>query len=172
MKIKSLPLIALALFASSAVFVHAGDDSAKAKSDAAFAKKAAMSNLTEVELGRVAEEKAESSDVKSFAKMMVADHSNANVELVKIAKSEKIELPTEVDAKNQAMVDKLAEKSGAEFDKEYVGHMVKHHEKSVKMYRAVSEDASNPQIQEFAKETLPALEKHLEEAKELQTKLS
>lgn len=43
---------------------------------------------------------------------------------------------------------------------------------SVKMYRAVSEDASSPQLQEFAKETLPTLEKHLQEARELQSKLS
>jgi len=49
--------------------------------DKAFIMKAAKGGMQEVELGQMVSEKAQSDDVKQFAKRMVDDHTKANEEL-------------------------------------------------------------------------------------------
>ena len=50
--------------------------------------------MMEVAMGKLAEEKGQSDDVKSFGKRMVADHSKANDELKSIAQQKGIKLPS------------------------------------------------------------------------------
>ena len=47
-------------------------------SDASFMKKAAEGNKAEVELGKMAKQKASSDAVKSFGERMMTDHQQAN----------------------------------------------------------------------------------------------
>src|SRR5215212_5181894 len=72
--------------------------------DKTFAMKAAMGGMAEVELGKLASEKATSPDVKQFAQRMVTDHGKANDELKTVASKESIDLPTSLDGKHQATV--------------------------------------------------------------------
>src|SRR5881398_3992312 len=80
--------------------VAVAQDSPAAKSsslsvkDKTFMKKAAKGGMMEVAMGKLAEEKGQSDDVKSFGKRMVADHSKANDELKKIASQKNAKLPT------------------------------------------------------------------------------
>ena len=57
-------------------------------------KKAAKGGMMEVTMGKVAEQNAQSDDVKSFGKRMVTDHSKANDELKSIASKKGFELPS------------------------------------------------------------------------------
>ncbi len=67
-----------------------------------FVKKAAEGGLAEVELGKLATQKASSEEVKKFGQKMVDDHSKANEPLKQVAGSEGIELPTTLSAKDKA----------------------------------------------------------------------
>ncbi len=51
------------------------------------------SNQMEVAAGKLAEEKGQSKDVKSFGKTLVTDHTASDRKVMALAKSEKIELP-------------------------------------------------------------------------------
>src|ERR1700759_4825875 len=84
------------------------------KDDAKFAVAAAAGGLAEVELGQLAQQKANDSQVKDFGTMMVADHSKANAELKTLAGSKGIALPATLDNGEKQIKDKLARKSGAE----------------------------------------------------------
>ena len=99
--------------------------------DTDFMNKAAQGGMAEVELGKLAASKGANADVKKFGQQMVDDHSKANSELKTVAASKSITLPTEVNAEQKAMMDKLSKLSGAAFDKEYVKGMVEDHEKDV-----------------------------------------
>src|SRR4029079_5565623 len=96
---------------------------------------AAMDGMTEVALGNLALQRAQSDSVKQFAQQMVTDHTAANTELTQLAAGKNVTLPTALDAKHQAMVDKLSKLSGADFDREYMKMMVNDHEKAVKMFQ-------------------------------------
>ncbi|GAB3956208.1 hypothetical protein GCM10028805_45340 [Spirosoma harenae] len=128
-----------------------------------FAVKAANGGMLEVELGRMAQEKAASKDVKDFGAMMVKDHSKANDELKSIAATQNITLPSTLGEDEQKHVNEMAKLSGAEFDKKYVSMMVDDHKDDIDLFKKASEDnETNPAVKEFATKTLPVLQKHMD----------
>lgn len=135
--------------------------------DHSFVMDAAMGGLMEVELGRVAAQRGSSDAVKQFGQRMVDDHSAANQELMSIASSKGMTLPTAVDEKHQQDVTKLSALSGAEFDRAYSKMMLKDHEKDVKEFERQSAKGSDAEIRAFATKTLPTLQEHLQMARML-----
>jgi putative membrane protein len=131
-----------------------------------FVEKAAVSGLTEVEAARIALSKSQDPSVRSFAERMVQDHTMANTELKGIAASKGIEVPSEPDAEHQARLDKLASKSGPEFDLEYSRHMNMDHSKAVALFESASK-SPDVAVAGFAKKTLPKLKEHKKLAEKL-----
>jgi putative membrane protein len=76
--------------------------------------------MAEVALGKLASEKAVNPQVKEFGAMMITDHTKANEELMAIAKTKNITLPTAPDADHQKMAADLAAKTG----KDLIKHML------------------------------------------------
>ena len=136
-------------------------------SDRHFMDKAAQGGMAEVELGQLAEKNAQSQQVKDFGKRMVDDHSKANDQLKQVASKEAVNLPTTLDAKDQATLDHLSKLHGAAFDKAYMHDMVMDHEKDVAEFKRESQDAHSPDLKSWASNTLPTLESHLQEAKKI-----
>ena len=132
------------------------------RSDRKFMEKAAEGGMAEVQLGKLAAEKASSAEVKQFGQRMVDDHSKANDQLKQIATSKGVQLPTGLDRSTQREMDKLSKMSGADFDREYMKHMVSDHKKDVSEFKTESNRAKDPQVKQFAATTLPTLQQHLE----------
>ncbi|HYV14098.1 MAG TPA: DUF4142 domain-containing protein [Pyrinomonadaceae bacterium] len=132
-----------------------------------FIMDAAMGGMMEVELGRVAAEKGMSDAVKQFGQRMVDDHSKANSELMSLASSKGITLPTELDAKHREQVTKFSAMSGAELDREYTKMMVSDHRKDVSEFEKQSRRGTDPDLKAFATKTLPTLQEHLRMAEAL-----
>ncbi len=132
-----------------------------------FIMDAAMGGLMEVELGRVATEKGASEAVKQFGQRMVDDHSKANAELMSLASSKGMTLPTAIDEKHREQVTKLSAMSGAEFDRAYINMMVSDHNKDVAEFEKESTKGGDPDLKAFATKTLPTLKEHQQMAKVL-----
>ena len=131
-----------------------------------FAVEAANGGMMEVDLGRMAEEKGVSNDVKEFGKMMVADHSKANDELKTLATAKNITLPATIGEDKQEHVNDLAKLSGKEFDKKYVSMMLDDHQKDVDAFEKASKnDEIDADVKAFAAKTLPTLQQHLDRIK-------
>src|SRR4051812_34394375 len=124
----------------------------------------AKDGMAEVELGRLAADKASNADVKKFGQRMVDDHTKANDELKMIASSKNITLPTAVDAKHKATADRLSKLSGAAFDAAFMQTMVQDHRKAVASFKRESQTGKDAEIKAFAGKTLPTLEDHLKMA--------
>lgn len=137
------------------------------KADATFIKKAAGGGMAEVELGRLATEKASNPDVKQFGQRMVDDHSKANDQLKQVAAEKHVTLPTGISAKDKATKAKLEALSGDQFDRAYMENMVKDHKQDVAEFQKASKSASDPQIKDWASQTLPTLQDHLKEAQRI-----
>jgi putative membrane protein len=83
-----------------------------------FLTKAMDANMAEIELGRLALEKASNADVKRFAQMMVDDHSKALDALKPIASKGGVPMVAQLDDTHRDLRDRLSRLSGAEFDRE------------------------------------------------------
>jgi putative membrane protein len=136
-------------------------------SDTQFAKKAAQGGLAEVKMGQLAQDKGTSDSVKKFGQRMVEDHTKAGDELKKAAAQENITLPDDVSAKDKATYDALSKLSGAAFDRAYARDMVKDHEEDVAEFDKEANGGQKPAIKDFASQTLPTLQDHLKQAKEM-----
>lgn len=128
--------------------------------DKGFVDKAASGGMAEVKLSKLAMDKAQSMEVKQFARKMVEDHTKANVELKQIAEKKSLVVPTAMDDKHQKIYDKLVKLEGASFDKEYMRAMAGDHDDAVKLFKDQSERGQDPELKSFAMKTLPTIEKH------------
>jgi len=134
--------------------------------DAKFAHEAALGGMAEVEMGKVAVQKASNEKVKQFGQRMIDDHTKAGDELKTLAAKKSITLPTELDAKDKAMVDKMSGMSGAAFDKAYMRDMVKDHHKDIAEFQKEAGNGSDQDLKGWASATLPTLQEHLRLAQE------
>ncbi|WP_128546499.1 DUF4142 domain-containing protein [Larkinella soli] len=147
---------------------EANDDKDVREDDSEFAVKAASGGLMEVELGRLAQQKAQSQRVKDFGAMMVEDHTKANNELKTLATAKNISLPATMGEEHRKHVDDLSKLSGAEFDREYIDLMVKDHDEDIKHFKEAADDAKDTDMKAFAAKTLPVLQKHHDAVKAIQ----
>jgi putative membrane protein len=168
--------VTLSAVGSWAVLAHQDSPSAATRTttkirpamgDAHFAKEAAQGGMAEVKLGELAEEKGSNDSVKSFGKRMVDDHSKAGDKLKEVASRESITLPTDISAKDQATYDRLAKLNGVAFDRAYARDMVKDHEADVAAFQREASGGKDDSLKSFASETLPTLQDHLKQAKEM-----
>jgi putative membrane protein len=136
------------------------------RADRNFFTTAAEDGMAEVELGKLAQQKGSSEQVKSFGGQMVTDHGKANDELKALAATKGVTLPT-TPGKHQKDIDKLAKKSGADFDRDYARHMVDAHRKAVSLFEKTAKSGDDGDVKAFAGKTLPTLQQHMEHAKTL-----
>jgi putative membrane protein len=141
-------------------------------SDEFFLRNAAEGSMAEVKLGQLAEEKAESPEVKNFAKRMVEDHTKALEELKQIAAQEGINLPTDLSHKDAQTCERLANLSGPEFDRAYAQEMLKDHQKDISEFKRGEIAAQKPALKQFAQHELPTLQTHLELGQRMQAHVS
>ncbi|HUC82794.1 MAG TPA: DUF4142 domain-containing protein [Flavisolibacter sp.] len=133
--------------------------------DSTFVMKAAMGGMMEVESGNVAQQNGNHDRVKSFATMMVNDHSKANSELMALVSGRGITLPTALPQDMQSHMEEMKKMKGAAFDKHYMGMMVNDHQKTITDFQSQANNGSDPELKAWAAKTLPVLQMHADSAK-------
>jgi putative membrane protein len=131
--------------------------------DKSFMKEAAKGGQMEVDMGKMAQQKGKSADVKKIGSTMVADHTKANNELMAIAKKKGVDLSKEKPAAH-SMGD-------ANFDKDYINMMVKDHEKDLSAFQAEAKNGTDADVKAFASKTSAVIKKHLDMVKTAQAKM-
>lgn len=137
-------------------------DERKSEKDAEFLVEAASINLQEIKLGELAQKKATLNDVKDLGKMMVKAHTAALADLKKLAASKNVVLPATLPEDGQDAYDKLNDKTGADFNKEYCDMMVKGHKDAIDQFEWASSKAQDGDIRNWASSMLPELNEHLD----------
>jgi len=137
------------------------------EADQRFMDKAALGNMAEVDLGKLAEQNAQSQEVKSFGERMVTDHTKADDQLKQVAAEQGVTLPAGLNSEFEATRARLAKLQGAAFDKAYMKDMVTDHKKDVAEFERESKMADDPALKNWASQTLPTLQSHLQEAEKI-----
>lgn len=135
-----------------------------------FASEAARAGMLEVKLADLALQKSNNSDVKSFAREMKQDHTQADQKLEQAVGSSG-QLPINLNADQQQQVSSLESKSGTAFDRAYADQAVQDHQKAVSLFQSASTSAPTEQLRNYASQTLPTLKDHLKRAQQLQSKV-
>lgn len=142
------------------------------KQDTDFFEDAAQGGLLEVRLGQLAVKNATNEEVRKYAQRMIDDHSKLNTQLAQIAHQKRgLVVPNALDKKHQNEIDKLAQQTGAKFDRDYMSRMVDDHEKDVKAFDKQARDGKDADLKALAASTLPTLQDHLTQAKEIESRL-
>ena len=160
----------ISLFLASGALAWAGVAAADVShGDREFMEKAAEAGHTEIDASKLAQSKASSAEVKSFASTMITDHSKVGSELDQLAASKNVKVPTEPSVAQRAKIKLLEASSGTSFDKHYANEIgVAAHKDAVALFQKEAAQGSDPDVKAFAAKTLPGLNHHLEMATALQ----
>ena len=153
--------LGMALVVAGLLVPRANAATPVATADQGFILAAAQGGMTEVKLGELAAQKGTRDDVKEFGQTMVKDHTAINDDLKALAAQKGVTLPDSLDAKHQAMVDRMAALTGSEFDDAYIADTIKAHQQDAKAFNAESAATKDADIKSFVDKSIPVVEAHL-----------
>lgn len=136
-----------------------------------FLKEAASINVMEMQMGRLARDRAEKPEVKEFGEQLELDHGTAYDDLQRVAAANNVKLPRQVERKHNVLMARLTRLSGREFDRNFVQAMIRSHTKSVARFKKANRRLDDDDLRAWSVRYLPVLEEHLSYAKSLAQKL-
>ncbi len=115
-----------------------------APATADFVKEVAISDMFEIELSKLAQQKGNAQE-KSFAQQMVTDHTKTSSELKGLVSGGKVQatLPTALDSSHQSKLDKLKSANGKDFSSDYNSYQVSAHEDAVSLFERYAKGGDN-----------------------------
>jgi len=135
-----------------------------------FLNDAALAGLKEIEMGKLAAQKATNPKILDYAKMIVKDHTKIAEKLNKLAADKKITLPLALPQADQDHMAELQKMQAGEFEKHYIGMMIKDHIKALDLFKSATTSGDTP-VQNFARGSLRKLEWHYKQAIAIENKL-
>lgn len=136
-----------------------------------FVDEVSSGGLMEVQLGKIAQKKALSQEVKDFGKMMEKDHSDANDKLKAAVQSLNLTIPAALDKDHQDKIDNLNKKSGKDFDKEYIDKMVNDHKDDIDELEDAQKNLPSGELRTWVENTLPVIRQHYTQVQTIQETL-
>jgi putative membrane protein len=136
-----------------------------------FLAQAMQDSLAEIETCELALQKTSNDDIKAFSQHMIDQHSQMGREIEQLAGKKNATLPKDVSSEQKSTFEELSKLSGEEFDKKFLDHNVKDHEKDIRIFREQAEQANDSDIKAFAEKGVQQLSQHLNMAKEVERKL-
>ena len=136
----------------------------------AFIRKAALGNMLEMELGKLAQERARDFKVKDFGKLMEQDHTTMAAALKTLSSAKGLKLPAALPENDVQRIQNLKKMVFDRFENIYMRTTAENHKKYIKLFK---EAAKSPDVMvaNFALKFLPVLEMHRERALEVRAHL-
>lgn len=134
-----------------------------------FVAKAEEAGEFEIGSSRLAKSKSQNAGVQQFADNMITDHTAAAEKLRAVARLQGVggDKANALSAAHQADMDRLERASAGDFDALYLDVQTKAHEDAISLFKNYAEKGDDQQLKQFAAQTLPTLESHLEHVKAL-----
>jgi len=119
-------------------------------------------NMYEVKVSENAAMNASDPEVKKIAAMMVEAHTKMNTDVANLAGQKNVTLPTDLTDDQRKCIEKLTEKTGVDYDKDYISDLKDKHEKTLKMLEKVADKCDDPEIKSWATSSIPEVQHHLD----------
>ena len=130
----------------------------------------------EIEMARLAAERAGDPEVREFARMLVDEHTRHLVTSLEMSRDETIgSMPADGDRHAvtlRRMISQLRTMgSSPAFDRTFLRYQIRHHDHEVQALRAMRPAARDDDLEQHIDETLPVIERHLSRSRELGARL-
>jgi putative membrane protein len=137
--------------------------------DTNFVAQANLGAPFQVDSGRIAEKKATTAQIRDYAQLMVTTHIPVVNALNDILKRKGISAPPSplLHGAYDAMLASLNAEHSAAFDRDYVEGQVEYQRGNTALFRSEMQNGDDPDLKEFARQTLPKIEDHLKKALDL-----
>lgn len=164
-------LIMLSALTLSPLSVHAETYSAQD-----FVTKASTANQFEIDAATLALQKSQNADIRELAETIKADHEIAGRKLAEVVKTSHskdktvrpdLKMATGLDKKHEDIIENLQAASESDFDEDYLESQAIAHREAVSLFAAYAKNGKDVELKNFANETLPTLQRHLNHVKEL-----
>lgn len=129
-------------------------------------------DLTQRELGKLAQVNGVSADLKSLAKMMETHHDDSFKDLSELAKSKSISVPTAITEKGQEEYEDIKKVDSKDFDKEYLTDVLKDHKKAIDDFTKEAQRTTDVEMKAYLERKVTSLTEHHKTAENLATKLN
>ena len=129
-------------------------------------------NVGEIRLGELALKNSQNPDVKAYAQMMIDAHCKANDQLLQVAKNHNIDFPPAPPAAAYKASQPMLSLKGAEFDKAYMGLLVKAHANALAALKKAKGEVKDELLVDYVDGTEKIVAEHLKMAKEIDEKLT
>jgi putative membrane protein len=138
-------------------------------STAGFVQAAAVTDMYEVQAGKIALMRSHSDAVKKFAQAMIDAHTMSTEALKKaiVDSNATVTTPSELDSAHQTLINDLNGAKDEDFDARYISQQIDAHSAALTLFDGYMKDGDNPQIKAFAQMVQPVIQMHLDMAKGL-----
>jgi putative membrane protein len=140
---------------------------ASVKADSRLIRNFAADNMLEATLGKLAEQKAENPAVKQFGQRMDTDHNKIQNDWVDMATKNGLTAKYGMGQRHRAKLARLQKLSGKAFDKAYMTQAIQDHKDDIDYFQREGQAAHSSQVRDLVASTLPTLQDHFKQAKEV-----
>ncbi len=137
------------------------------KGDAEFLKMAAEADMTTTHIGKMAEDRAATTEIKDFGKKLAQDHMSDYQQITELAAKTGAEVPKGIDKLDDRQIASLDKLKGKAFDRTFLTQETTEHERLVKAFKQEAEHGDNPEIKDYANKALPVIQGHLHDVQDL-----
>ncbi|WP_297510010.1 DUF4142 domain-containing protein [uncultured Caulobacter sp.] len=135
----------------------------------AFVANAVISDMYEIQAGRIAQQKGQSKAVKDFGKMMVTDHTALSNSMKPLIAAAGKTAPTGLDERRKGMIDNLNAASAQDFDKVYLDQQDAAHNEALTLMRGYGERGDDAGLRGAAQQAVTKIQAHLDHVAQLKS---
>lgn len=167
-----IALLGLALAWATPAAVAADTPRTLDRQEQAFVAKATADNGMQIELAKIAQTRSASPPVRALAKRIIDDHEALNRKFTEFSVARKAQgqahgVPSEDVTRDKLQLQRL---QGEALDQAFAGMMVAEHQKIIPLYEQAARDAHDPDLRGIARDGLPMLHEHLQQAQAITAK--
>ncbi|MCK5910963.1 MAG: DUF4142 domain-containing protein [Caulobacter sp.] len=163
----SNPAVNAAQDAASAAVGTTSAATAGPMSTDAFVTNAAISDMYEIEAGKIAQQKGKAQGVKDFGKMMVADHTALSSAMKPLIAAAGKTAPPGLDERRKGMIDNLNAAAPADFDKVYLDQQDAAHNEALTLMQGYAQRGDDAGLRDAASKAVPKIQAHLDHVQQL-----
>jgi putative membrane protein len=134
----------------------------------AFVTNAGISDMYEIQAGKIAQKKGQAAGVKDFGKMMVADHTAMSNEMKPLVAAAGKTPPSGLDERRKGLIDNLNAAAPADFDKVYLDQQEAAHSEALTLMQGYADHGDDAGLKAGAAKAVPKVQAHLDHVKQLQ----